>query len=1006
MKQVFLLKAAALLHEPVDKPWVETGVLSAPLSPQGIKPHEEEALRVAGEILKDTVLAEAAGMLTDPRIRKARLLSLSAERLLAELAGGAPAKSLKLKNLFNPAFEVKVEASPDSVSRVTSELAASLNELLRKASSERDAYHLLYAFYEALWVGLGGPSNPVDLRAPTATVFDEVYATASTLNWLLHGEEPSGLLLMIDIPSIQVFIPRSRKLRDLWVSSYLVSALAWRTAWTFIEKLGPDVLVMPTCRYNPFYYHSLLSSIGSRQLAESVEDVIEKVSGYNPERDTYPLYAVVPGTLLLVLPDYEVLQQYVDSTIKDRESLEKYAVERYREAWSSIWSSILGLKGRGGDAMGKLLGKLAEQLEGVEKVGFDRVPPLPIRVITVEVSEILEELGPQHLQKLYHCLFAKLQYKLGREKLFRVSYASELDLTSWTSGDVGWPKEFRSGRGFDYCTSCGELPAVLIVPREQGREEFLRVLERELGVTRDEARSLALSLEPYFSGGEKLCPYCLAKRIMALEPEIMLKSLLGAPAQPRRFEVSFPSTSDVASVEFRQALLEKALESGEAREKVVKTLMDSLFQLGRPVAPQGTAFWRKQQVLLGKLRERAGKGKELEQSLALLELLVTMCAELLWFSEENRKKWLSLARDLRLGGTTVYYALVRADCDNVGKLISGKLEEALGVKLEEHILSALEGEARSKVESALCGEEPRLGASAEIKELVDEMKREGGLLVSPLYHASLSGALMRTAVRDIEIVEELDGFAVYSGGDDLLALAPVSRALAIASETRLSFGVGSKSKGTKHLGFEKLGSYHVPSLILAGRSYAVYEAHYRYPMSAVLRRSHEVLEQQAKEAKWSTPKGTIEKDTLVAVYAPGGGERTACVLLRESKSISKAGDVCGALELAESVLKALDSGVFSESLVYDALDPASAALLERLLGYQQLLAPYFRTLLRRNLKAARKAGEDLADRLAASLASYNAFLLEAGEGAGRARPLVLEIIKLVRLARSGVRGFV
>jgi CRISPR-associated protein. len=69
---------------------------------------------------------------------------------------------------------------------------------------------------------------------------------------------PEGLVIIIDIPGVQEYISASRKLRDLRISSYLISLIAWKTVEKFVDLYGPDILILPTARFNPFFYTYLL----------------------------------------------------------------------------------------------------------------------------------------------------------------------------------------------------------------------------------------------------------------------------------------------------------------------------------------------------------------------------------------------------------------------------------------------------------------------------------------------------------------------------------------------------------------------------------------------------------------------------------------------------------------------------------------------------------------------------------------------------------------------------
>ncbi|MFN7106489.1 MAG: type III-B CRISPR-associated protein Cas10/Cmr2, partial [Pyrobaculum sp.] len=229
------LKIAALLHEPPEATW---------LIVEG-KYHED----VAVEVLKR--LADLPCVPSE--VRKADMLASSIDRYILYIFGYRcdflPETSIRLKNIVNPFF---VSSLPPIVENKVGNFRQKLYSL-ENVEDLRLRYLLLYGLYEWLWIDAGLPVGPADTRVPTHTVFDHNYATATALNWIPEG----GLLVGIDVAGVQDFIKASRKLRDMWASSYLVSALVWYTILPLVEKIGPDVVITPSLRYNPIFHHWL-----------------------------------------------------------------------------------------------------------------------------------------------------------------------------------------------------------------------------------------------------------------------------------------------------------------------------------------------------------------------------------------------------------------------------------------------------------------------------------------------------------------------------------------------------------------------------------------------------------------------------------------------------------------------------------------------------------------------------------------------------------------------------
>ena len=346
--ELILLKTAALFHDPPDKAWCLVRR----------EDHEERAEELARIALAGTPLSEAVEMLSDERVRNADRFAASVDRvllgkLIGSRGGAFPERSIKLKNPINPEIEhlIQVDLGKDEVEGVMKKL----NEVLKSTKNVKDAYFALYGLYELMWIDKGLPSGPADTRMPTHTIFDHLYATAAALNVTYEGE---GLLLHIDIAGVQEFIAQSRKLRDLWASSYIVSALLWSTVLDLIEY-GPDVVLTPSCRFNPFFYCDLANRV--RGVANHLKNIKEEIKEILCEEFSFPRFAVVPGTMTLILP----------SSISDAEN---FIEDSFRKKWEKFCESIMGL-----DI------SLPKDLKEIH-YKFMEVPPFSIRVSSVHVD--------------------------------------------------------------------------------------------------------------------------------------------------------------------------------------------------------------------------------------------------------------------------------------------------------------------------------------------------------------------------------------------------------------------------------------------------------------------------------------------------------------------------------------------------------------------------------------------------------------------------------------------
>jgi CRISPR-associated protein Cmr2 len=859
---------------------------------------------------------------------------------LSALGGERPGafycKEVKIKNIFNPAFSVDLsEEEPKEVNKFFN----ILHEIIAQATNPRIAWHLLYSLYEALWIRQSYATGPADTRNPTHSIFDHCYASAMVTNWLVKSSEPKGILLALDIAGVQGFISASRKLRDLWAASYFVSSLLWSIAWLFIEKVGPDVLITPTCRDNPFYYHSLLSMLRESKLGadvvKEITEICKELLNYDPEKEIYPTFAVIPGTIMLILPDLEVLNELLNSTFKNIEDLEEFIKSKYSKTWKQLYEALIESIRSDKDLGEEFTNEIPELLNSWSKYGFNDVPPLHLRVISVTIDEaiISSEIAPESPPYLlYDLMVRKLHEKLKKEKRFKYRPEAKLELTKLTESaqELTWP--IRSERGFDYCTICGKLPALLIMPPEGEYER--RFSEKKT------------NLRILFSPGEKLCPYCLLKRLFSRYAGKFIGLLLGQVSK-REFKYFFPSVSDIASVEFKEAIVRAIKTVYEKDTKKGDEILVELGKLTEHIVPPASLsysekLWLAQSKLAGEVCQLEGKA-EASYLLPLYQLIYGD-AELMYFaSEESRTRWNNFLKrnfdklDIKFPMRS-YYSLIKSDADNIGKLISGKIEEATRLPLNEYIGGLLEGRAGEAVASIL---KDRLDeaeatirkyikddAARRVKEAKDLLKKlidsqERRIIMSPSYHAMISRALMRAALRDLEIIRKHKGVIIYAGGDDLLALTPVSEELMAVCDTRKSFGLGSVSCP----GFEMIGKnhrYYVPSLISTGRSYSVTESHYMYPLYSVMERTVENLESRAKNAQWKVQGSAakLTKDSLVLSYsARGGGEQSSLLPLNlmASSGITPGNMKIPAqnVNMLHKMVNDLEEGVFSTSMIYD-----------------------------------------------------------------------------------------
>ncbi len=387
----WFLKAYALTHDPPHKAlWFEGYKIHDYAS------HEEEGVGLFNAVFSGMGFGGVPGNRERNIVRFADALASSFDRwALPYSPANYWAKAKYMMNPFN--YDKRREVwrpPPDEFRRRYSafinEVRRLLEEVKRNESEgdenrERNLYFTFYAAYEIAWIRVGLPVLPADTRAPTHTIFDHLYATAAVMNWVRDRDRLGGCMLVVDVPGIQSLIGSARKAGDYRAGSLLVSLAVWGTAWRFMERYGPDVLLSPTPRFNPLFYAQLDSVVSgvwglyegamSHYLQRRLRH-LGKVTVGGWLRGLVRRSSLFPGTLYLALPECNEDEAYGH--------LEK-VLEEILEAARGGASTTLPID----------LGELGEEVRRVVEdglAGLGAMPYLPVRVAAVHVEEGLEGL--------------------------------------------------------------------------------------------------------------------------------------------------------------------------------------------------------------------------------------------------------------------------------------------------------------------------------------------------------------------------------------------------------------------------------------------------------------------------------------------------------------------------------------------------------------------------------------------------------------------------------------
>ncbi len=760
---------------------------------------------------------------------------------------------VKLVNPFNPRFKLDASVVPQTIEagkivEFILEYSRLVASLARHAPGDpMYLLHAAFALLEPTWYRVVGAGYvpPADTRLPTHTVFDHLNAALATLLWSLE-DELSGCLVVVDLAGVQAWIAESRRLRDLWAASWLASYLAWASVRGFVERYGPGVLVQPPARLHPFYASQIiLSRISDERLRSDAAALLGLPEGW-------PVDPTVPSRVTLALPREAC--NYVEQAV----------LKAYWEAWSVVIERAVDTAGRLCRGLDPRVCPLADP--HVAELAKRLEPPLGLRVYTARVDEAVERAG-----KLWRQVAEKLEeagrealeeaVKQGREAEARligeaITLASEALKAEDSStsilypmlGRIIWEREGstvlsaagrRSGPHYQElarrlhelwggkarsCLVCGKGYAVIDASAVRAR-----------GIPHRLLHELA---------GERLCPYCLAKRLLRyllLNESGFAERLVGVPltseARKRlRWDtVNYYTARVRADFNAVRSTVEKAarglLEIAQTVRGDIEEFVEDVYVEARGFLAPNTILEAggedvRREVVKAVTAQRPGVSEDVAK--ALVEMSEWIVGEMLHDeafpgrlrealsnvfishgidpnkAEEYVDQLNSLLEGLRRSHRR-RFGILKMDGDNMGK---GVLAGRLDMKPSEYFKEA------SNLNNSLAQRALMLAAAAISRALDALWREEGGreelgpisVVVSPSYHFTVSRTLAALAQADREAVSGVDGTVVYTGGDDLLAIIP-------AVEVNME---ASKEKGTGKT------SLIIPGLALASRVRALY----------------------------------------------------------------------------------------------------------------------------------------------------------------------------------------
>lgn len=623
------------------------------------------------------------------------------------------------------------------------------------------------------------------------------------------GDEPA--ILLFSLASVQEYIGEARRTQDLWMGSYLYAYFIWHAIRAVISELGPWSIITPNLRGHPFV-DLWLEGEGLRITPPHDDDLLAIASLPNI------FAAVVPraqGEALAQAAQRSVAaaRDAVANAVKQRLIKAATNPQAFPNAdhstWEALWDAQIAEL-----ATGDLFWALVPWEDA--HTDRDRLATMAglqqINEAWVNWAAAATGLGPGPGEGAGFPLAAELAARLLTARKNRRDFA-----------------QTPQGTAGGLCTLC----AVRTALRPHGiapGDFWLRLA----GVSEPK-------LQGRIRAGERLCAPCAMKRLAGeayFAPWTRAQRLPGESRLAFDYH-RFPSTATVATAPFR-ARLREALRSES--EDVWLALFEWLTNLDKAAPPMSrvpanvppslqvgsiapdlaaldaldgswfsSAAYQPESVLrefrLQETLEEEAKGGEVATN-ALGTARRDLAAV-----REQLKAWAVANGGIAAPPPASYYAVLALDGDKIGDWLRGNNNPAFRDILDPAVVAALD-------------DDPWRGESLRLK-------RPPG----PLSQMALAGAGHAFALLEAPriVADEARGaWLVYSGGDDVLALASREAAMPLAMRLREAFCKYATSDGDLLLGAQ------------ASISAALVIAHVAAPLGGVIREANEALKQLAK----------------------------------------------------------------------------------------------------------------------------------------------------------------
>ncbi|MGC8816091.1 MAG: type III-B CRISPR-associated protein Cas10/Cmr2, partial [bacterium] len=549
-------------------------------------------------------------------------------------------------------------------------------------------------------------------------------------------------LLSVSLSPVQSFIQNSKKTKDLFSSSLILSYLIFKIMLNIIDKYGPDSIIYPNMLRQP-----LLDKFVFEKLINKYNDINELKKYLNIDNEEFfenLKIANIPNKFLAIIPFDESIIYDINKTFENELKI--------------IADSINSL---GFKVPENIITKIIEDFKDYFNLNSVLLPMYNFeknddeiykhaledykKIVNDNKSELIDNINKIIEYSLYKSNDKK--DKLGNIYPILVELNERLLNVKKTIKKLNFI-ELKGNK----CNLCGVYEVINL--------DWKKLYESNV-----------------VSENEKLCGICLVKRLF---DKIYLRIIYEDKKNNKN--IAFPSVSEISTIRSKIEIFEKSKQNKEFKNKILD-FINKIEELNigfiqSETVPQLNKKYKNHELkdllkIDGQFLMEETFSKEYLKS----EYSLSKIDDNLLNSIKNIIN--EINKEVKINR---YYAILLMDGDNMGKWLRGEFNPNINQVISQKFLNYLKNNYLKNNDEI--NEINKINKINKINEILG-MKHP----MSPSIHSLFSRRLTEFALSKVRyIIEEMNyGKLVYAGGDDVLALLPVDTVLRCAYYIKESF---------------------------------------------------------------------------------------------------------------------------------------------------------------------------------------------------------------------------